>query len=51
MSVLDNIMTGRLLKMRGNVLTEALYWGPASARRWRIAPSSSASSISWRSRR
>jgi branched-chain amino acid transport system ATP-binding protein len=29
MSVLDNIMTGRLLKMRGNVLLEALYWGPA----------------------
>jgi branched-chain amino acid transport system ATP-binding protein len=29
MSVLDNIMTGRLLKMRGNILTEALYWGPA----------------------
>jgi branched-chain amino acid transport system ATP-binding protein len=29
MSVLDNIMTGRLLKMRGNFLLEALYWGPA----------------------
>jgi branched-chain amino acid transport system ATP-binding protein len=29
MSVLDNIMTGRLLKMHGNVLLEALYWGPA----------------------
>jgi branched-chain amino acid transport system ATP-binding protein len=29
MSVLDNVMTGRLLKMRGNVLLEALYWGPA----------------------
>ncbi len=29
MSVLDNIMTGRLLKMRGNVLLDALYWGPA----------------------
>jgi branched-chain amino acid transport system ATP-binding protein len=29
MSVLDNIMTGRLLKMRGSFLTEALYWGPA----------------------
>ncbi len=29
MSVLDNIMTGRLLKMRGHFLLEALYWGPA----------------------
>jgi branched-chain amino acid transport system ATP-binding protein len=29
MSVLDNIMTGRLLKMRGNVLLDAIYWGPA----------------------
>jgi branched-chain amino acid transport system ATP-binding protein len=29
MSVLDNIMTGRLLKMKGNILLDALYWGPA----------------------
>ena len=29
MSVLDNIMTGRLLKMRGSFLLEALYLGPA----------------------
>jgi len=29
MSTLDNIMTGRLLKQRGNFLTDALYWGPA----------------------
>jgi branched-chain amino acid transport system ATP-binding protein len=29
MSVLDNVMTGRLLKMRGNVLFDAIYWGPA----------------------
>jgi len=29
MSVLDNIMTGRVLKMRGSFLQEALYWGPA----------------------
>ena len=29
MSVLDNIMTGRLLKMRGSFLLDALYWGPA----------------------
>jgi branched-chain amino acid transport system ATP-binding protein len=31
MSVLDNIMTGRLLKMGGSFLLEAVYWGPA---RW-----------------
>src|SRR5215471_16904742 len=30
MSVLDNIMTGRLLKMtKGNFLWDALYWGPS----------------------
>jgi len=29
MTVLDNIMTGRLLKMKGNVLQDAVYWGPA----------------------
>jgi branched-chain amino acid transport system ATP-binding protein len=29
MSVLDNIMTGRVLRMRGNFLQEALWWGPA----------------------
>ena len=29
MSVLDNIMTGRLLKMRGSFLLDGLYWGPA----------------------
>ena len=29
MTVLDNLMTGRLLKMRGNFLLDALYWGPA----------------------
>jgi len=29
MSTLDNIMTGRLLKMKYNFLTDALYWGPA----------------------
>ena len=32
MSVLDNIMTGRLLKMRGSFLLDAVYWGPARAR-------------------
>jgi branched-chain amino acid transport system ATP-binding protein len=29
MTTLDNIMTGRLLQMRSNVLLDALYWGPA----------------------
>jgi branched-chain amino acid transport system ATP-binding protein len=29
MSVLDNIMTGRNLKMKSNFLLQALYWGPA----------------------
>jgi branched-chain amino acid transport system ATP-binding protein len=29
MSVLDNIMTGRLLKMRGSFLLDAVWWGPA----------------------
>jgi branched-chain amino acid transport system ATP-binding protein len=29
MSVLDNIMTGRVLGMRGNFLLDALWWGPA----------------------
>ncbi len=29
MSTLDNIMTGRLLKMHRNFILQALYWGPA----------------------
>src|SRR5262245_57138090 len=29
MSTLDNIMTGRVLKMRAGLLAQALYWGPA----------------------
>jgi branched-chain amino acid transport system ATP-binding protein len=29
MTVLDNIMTGRNIKMHGSFLNEALYWGPA----------------------
>jgi branched-chain amino acid transport system ATP-binding protein len=29
MTTLDNIMTGRQLKMRRNFLWQALYWGPA----------------------
>jgi len=31
MSTLDNIMTGRNLKMRCNFLQQALWWGPARA--------------------
>ena len=37
MSVLDNIMTGRNLKMKTNLLQHALFWGPPSARRSSIA--------------
>ncbi len=29
MSTLDNLMTGRVLKMKRNLLWQALYWGPA----------------------
>jgi branched-chain amino acid transport system ATP-binding protein len=29
MTVLDNIMTGRNLKMKSNFLLDAIYWGPA----------------------
>src|SRR6185437_471931 len=29
MTTLDNIMTGRLLKMRRNSLWQAIHWGPA----------------------
>ncbi len=29
MSVLDNIMTGRNLKFKSNILAQALHWGPA----------------------
>jgi branched-chain amino acid transport system ATP-binding protein len=32
MSTLDNIMTGRLIKMRTGLLAQALYWGPAQTR-------------------
>jgi len=31
MSTLDNVMTGRLMKMRNGLLEQALYWGPAHA--------------------
>jgi branched-chain amino acid transport system ATP-binding protein len=31
MSTLDNVMTGRLMKMRTSLLAQALYWGQAQA--------------------
>jgi branched-chain amino acid transport system ATP-binding protein len=31
MSTLDNVMTGRLMKMRSGLLEQAVYWGPAKA--------------------
>jgi branched-chain amino acid transport system ATP-binding protein len=31
MSTLNNIMTGRTLKMRRGILAQALYWGPAQS--------------------
>ena len=31
MSTLDNIMTGRILKMKANFLQQAIYWGAAQA--------------------
>ena len=33
MSVIDNIMTGRNLKIKSNLFQQALRWGPPSARR------------------
>jgi branched-chain amino acid transport system ATP-binding protein len=32
MSTLDNVMSGRLMKMRSGLLEQALYWGPAQAK-------------------
>ncbi len=34
MSVLDNIMTGRTLKMKSNMLLQALWLGPAQKEEW-----------------
>ena len=44
MSVLDNIMTGRNLKMKSNLFQQALRWGPSRARGVRAARSSSSTS-------
>ena len=43
MSVLDNLMTGRNLKMKSNLLQQAMYWGA----RWRWSPASSCSTSRW----
>ena len=45
MSVLDNIMTGRNLKMKTNLFQQALRWGAAAARGDRSTASSSRSII------
>jgi ABC-type branched-subunit amino acid transport system ATPase component len=49
MTVLDNIMTGRYLKMRSTLLEQALYIGRNRARSSHIAPRSRRSSTSCRS--
>ena len=50
MSVIDNIMSGRNLKIKSNLLLQALRWGPPSARKSHTARRSSTSSTSWKSR-
>jgi branched-chain amino acid transport system ATP-binding protein len=40
MSVIDNMMTGRNLKIKSNLMQQAFWWGPARARNSRIAPRS-----------
>ena len=40
MSVLDNIMTGRNLRMRTGLLAQAIHFGPADARNCATASSS-----------
>jgi ABC-type sugar transport system ATPase subunit len=49
MSVLDNIMSGRNLKMHSNILLQALRIGPALREGWRTGRWWKASSTSWRS--
>ncbi len=52
MSVLDNVMTGRLTHMKSGMLAQAIWKGQGrGARRRRTARSPKRSSISWRSRR
>lgn len=46
MSVIDNIMTGRNLKIKSNLLMQALRWGPPRRKKLRTASLSSTSSTS-----
>ena len=50
MSVIDNIMTGRNLKIRSNLFLQALRVGPAQRKKKSTARRSSTSSTSWRFR-
>jgi branched-chain amino acid transport system ATP-binding protein len=50
MSVIDNIMTGRNLKIKSNLFLQALRIGPAEREEEPTASSSSTSSTSWKSR-
>ncbi len=50
MSVIDNIMTGRNLKIKSNLFLQALRIGPAERKKSATASTSSTSSTSWRSR-
>ena len=49
MSVLDNVMTGRLTHMKRGLWSQALWKGRLSAKRWKTARSVKRSSISLRS--
>ena len=51
MSVLDNIMTGRNLRMKCGLLSQAFRLGPANVKKRSTANSSRTSSTSWKSRR
>ena len=51
MSTLDNIMTGRNLKIKSNMLQQAIYWGKAQKRRSSTAKRSRRLSTFWRFRR
>jgi branched-chain amino acid transport system ATP-binding protein len=50
MSVIDNIMTGRNLRIKSNLFLQALRIGPAQREEESTANSSSTSSTSWKSR-
>jgi ABC-type sugar transport system ATPase subunit len=50
MSVIDNIMTGRNLRIKSNLFLQALRIGPAQREEESTASSSNTSSTSWKSR-